>query len=280
MAWVEVEVRALAKIAALGALASCVALACATGGSRVDVGDDSNITETVSTTSGVGGQGGATTAGGFGGTPTMGGNGGEGGELPPCDEDPCRVMTPQCGCPVDQKCSLINYMRTCRAAGPGLHGETCTGDGDCAAGTFCLNIGGHRVCRDYCETNSDCLAPGGQCVIELGLNPGTEKWCSDNCDPVSNSGCTVGGSKCELLQQTSTTTWYTQCVAAGPGTQGAACSAIDDCAVGFGCLTVNAVSSCHQYCDVNAPVCPGSAPTCAQFETPVLIGAKEYGGCL
>ncbi len=281
MAFVRL-VRSASKLMLGGAFGAWLVVACATGGSRVDVGDDGNITET--TAGGNGGQGGTTapTAGGFGGTPTTttGGNGGAGGEEPPCDEDPCKVMAPQCGCPSDEKCSLLNYMRACRPAGNNSHGQTCVADSDCVAGTFCMNLGGHRVCRDFCESNADCVGPGGQCTIELGLNPGNEKWCSDNCDPITNGNCAVAGSKCELLQQNVTMDWYTQCVAAGTGTQGSACNSLDDCAPGFGCLTVNSVTSCHQYCDVDLPSCPGSAPTCASFETPVIVGTKEYGGCL
>ncbi len=280
MAWVHGK-RSLVRAGALVGLTTGLVAACATGGTRVDINDDGNITETVTSASS-GGAGGQTSAGGTGGMPTTGtsmdGGGGAGGMPEPCEEDPCKLMPPQCGCSMGDKCTFVGTDIGCASEGTGVHGDTCANDGDCAAGTLCLILGERSACRDFCDTDADCDAPGGQCVLELNPNPSTKNWCTDNCDPVSTVGCT--GGRCELGQDEVTMDWYTVCVGAGAGTQGAACSAIDDCAPGYGCLEVNNVDSCHRFCEVASPNCPASAPTCASFGAPAIIGNKEYGGCL
>jgi hypothetical protein len=256
--------------------------ACAKGASSTDEGSTTSTT-TTSTTGGMGGDGGMPTAGGMGGAPAgMGGMGGDGGMMEECSESPCKVTAPQCGCPDPlTKCSLQNYVRVCKTAGSGQAGDACDNDADCAAGTMCLFVAGLGVCRAFCEQDASCAPPGGLCTIELALSPGTEKWCSDNCDPITTAGCTLPGSKCELLQAADPPQpWYSVCVTAGTGVQGDPCNSLDDCAPGLGCLTVNSVSSCHQWCNVGAPNCPAAAPTCAPFDPVLTIGAIQYGGCL
>jgi hypothetical protein len=258
--------------------------ACAKGASSVDEGDTTTptTTTTTTTTGGMGGTGGEMPAG-MGGTPAgMGGMGGVGGEEPPCSESPCKVIAPQCGCEdPNTKCSLQSYMRTCKAKGSGQAGEACDNDADCDAGTMCLFIGGLGVCREFCDMDASCAPPGGLCQIELSLSPGTEKWCSDNCDPISGTGCTIAGSKCELLQAADPPQpWFSVCVDAGTGVAGAPCDSLDDCGVGLGCLTVSSVSTCHPWCNVDAPSCPVATPTCAPFNPVLMVGSIEYGGCL
>lgn len=280
MARVRSRSATLLRIVAVCGIASVVAVACATGSERVEQSEDDNLTETTAATGGSGGMGGslvtaATT------TSSTGGSGGTGGEDLTCTEDPCKVTEPQCGCPTGEKCTLLPglYTRACRDAGTAVHAETCADDLDCAPGTYCMNLAGHRVCRDYCEADTDCETPGGLCRVELGLNPGDEKWCSDNCDPISNAGCAIAGSKCiPVLDPTDT--WYTLCVAAGGSGQGQACSQHTDCGPGQGCLApTGQAAACRDYCDINAPSC--ATGTCTPFEDPKpVFGPIEYGGCL
>jgi hypothetical protein len=253
------------------AIASSIGAACATGASSTDETEE-DIEE------GGGGAGGtASTAGGFGGMPTTGGMGGEGGMELPCTEDPCKVVAPQCGCPEAQKCTMLAGMRTCRPAGSTPIGGTCASDTDCEAGTMCVGLGGLFTCHEFCAADPECAPPGGLCAIDLGAGP--EALCTENCDPISGSGCTLSGSKCELFNH-AMGFWYSGCMLAGAGIQGTACNNSDECGPGLGCLTVASVTSCHQWCNVNAPVCPVQAPTCANFDPPLVIGAVTYGGCL
>jgi hypothetical protein len=278
---VGVGSRALLKLAASCGFASVVVVACATGGAGVDTGVE-DITETTTASGGSGGSGGTggvlvTSAEATTTTSTAGGMGGQGGDDLMCEEDPCRVMAPQCGCPSGEKCTLQPgiYVRGCREAGTGAHGEVCTSDADCAPGTYCMLLGGHRVCRDFCESDTDCAAPGGRCQLDISFNMGDEMWCSDNCDPITNNGCP--GSKCELLLDENDA-WYTVCIGAGTGVQGTPCTSLNDCAAGYSCLDVGGDSRCRQWCDVSAPSC--NTGTCLSFQAPApTIGGTEYGGC-
>jgi len=113
--------------------------------------------------------------------------------------------------------------------------------------------------------------------MSISGDTGMQMFCSDNCDPVSNVGCNVPGSKC-LASLSSTNVGFSVCVGSGSGTQGQACTDPDDCAAGFNCANIDSVLQCARYCNVNSPQCMG-VETCLPYSTPLIIGSIEYGVC-
>ena len=254
----------------LVAIAACVAFTCAKGGGD---GDETIPSSTQST--GGGGTGGSAGMGGIGGMGGMGGQGNEGGT---CDEMPCKLVEPQCGCADAEACTLVQGERSCQPNGTKEEGENCQGLNVCVAGNLCVNYGGLGTCRHFCNVDTDCKQPGGACVLELNNVMPPQSVCSDNCDPPSNTGCIAMGGKCDLFLSM-TMQWFTVCAPTGPGMQDAPCTDSGDCALGYGCINDGMVELCRHYCDTQAPACPG-VTMCAGFNTPATVGAKTYGACL
>jgi hypothetical protein len=251
------------------ALVGCVAITCAKGAGDDEGGPDTTSAQTTAA-GGAGGQGGTGGTGGLGGFGGMGGFGGT------CSEMPCKLVEPQCGCADGEQCTLVQSMRSCEPDGTVEEGMNCSGL-NCMAGNLCLNYAGLSTCRHYCNDDLDCNQPGGQCV--LTLQNGTETFCSDNCDPPSNTGCIANGAKCDLFLAMDMQ-WFTLCAPDGNGTQDTPCDGPEDCALGYGCVTDGMmVTACRHYCDTMAPACPGITQ-CAGFTTPATVGVKTYGACL
>jgi hypothetical protein len=257
----------------LGVVGVCLAWAfsaCATGASS----DDSDVTDNSTTTTtggGMGGMGGGTTV-------TTGGMGGMGGTPIPCDDDPCKLTLPQCGCTADQKCDYNSNAgtRSCVADGTIPAQGECAGD-NCAAGALCLNLYSLSTCHAYCDSDMDCQGGGGKCLMTINGDMGNQMFCSDNCDPVSSVGCNVPGSKC-IGSLTTMNVGFSVCVGSGSGTQGQPCSLPNNCAAGFQCVNDGMTDLCARYCNMASPQCMG-IEQCIGFNTPLLIGSIEYGVC-
>jgi len=257
-----------------------VAAACAAGGGEGD--DGSGNGGSVSTSTGTGLVGGSD--GGTGGLGGIGGStGGEGGTELPCDEDPCKLVLPQCGCSPGEKCHLNggDGTRSCVPDGTIDPNEACSGS-NCKAGGLCLSLGSLSTCYSHCAVDEDCGGAGAVCIIKLNDGQGgtyPERFCSVNCDPPSGVGCSVPGSKCEAAYSQDELKSFSICVTAGTGTQGADCTAngMEDCASGFGCFVAGTVTQCLQYCNMGAPQC--QAGTCQNLATPIVIGSVTYGVC-
>lgn len=233
---------------------------------------------TSSSTTGSGGSGGSSGSGGSGGA---------------CAESPCKLVDPQCGCPNGKACS-INAMgsRVCVAEGPAMWNNACGAGNQCQAGTVCLSTpGAPGTCYKFCASDADCQAPGGLCVI--GVNDANMMQipnltlCSANCDPIANTGCSqVPGLKCTIGQeQAGQMRDFSECIAAGAGTQGASCAKEQDCAAGYACLTTNGGASynCYKYCNVIAPACGGimnCSPITDANKKNLQIGNTQFGACL
>ncbi len=270
-------------------------LACATGGvgSADDDGSDSaaNGSGTAGATTATGGASSSSdTSANTSGTTNSGTGGmtsatstaasGSGGN---CSESPCKVTSPQCGCANGQKCSLDGQgLRVCIADGNVAVGQSCIGP-ICMAGSMCLGNQTFANCKKFCNTDSECSAPGGLCIIQVDDGNGgsyKETWCSENCDPVSGTGCPLATGKCEIGQEsTPPNRFFTTCLQAGSGVQGQTCNLITDCASGYGCINYNNQDVCAKWCKTSSPSCPG-ATNCATFTTPMLIGSLEYGACI
>lgn len=271
------------------ALLTILSLSCAQGDSIVDGGDGDG--------SGNGGSGSGAAGSGNG-------NGNGSGTMktasasttaadgstttgPACEEDPCKLVEPQCGCMAGQACSVDGAGDLfCTEAGSAAWDAPCSATNKCVPGTLCAGYAaGLDSCAKFCNTDADCEAPGGLCAVTLndgmgGTLPGVTL-CSTNCSFTTN-GCAVPGTSCQLGIRNMTEP-FTLCAPSGTGTQGSTCTDSSGCASGFICLTTTAMDErCFQWCDVNAPVCPGGL-VCQQLEisagVPLVIGTTAYGAC-
>lgn len=206
-----------------------------------------------------------------------------------CIQQPCDILT-ACGCP-GEACDVdpddLNGT-ACRpiTTPPPAEGGACGGTINCAAGAVCL--GNPGSCRNYCDDNSDCGQPRGQCLITVtdGTNPipGIPKTCTSNCDPtnVALGGC-LATQKCSLfiLDVGGVDTNIVGCATAGAGVQGANCTTnamADDakCAKDHLCVTQGANNTCKKACVVGTACAVG---TCTAFTTAFIVGGTNYGFC-
>jgi hypothetical protein len=265
-------------------------VACAKGGAFVGTGgsSDGGSGGEQTTSTGNGGTTGSTTStgatGGSGGSTTTTG----GTTTTMCDEAPCKLVAPQCGCPDGEMCSIKNTGDiACHAPGTKQLDEECVGLYGCDAGLLCLNASSTKsVCGKYCDDDSQCS--GGLCLIELTdpSNPPQSlpgvTLCTDDCSPLTNAGCQANlGLSCQIGQeQTGQMRTFTICSGSGSGAQGSTCVDSEDCAVGSACFTLSDNSLvCLKYCNVGNPVCPGAA-ACSPFSEPLIYKGIEYGACL
>lgn len=206
---------------------------------------------------------------------------------PACAEDPCKLTVPQCGCAPGEQCSVDGSGIACSPMGNTGNGQACTGF-DCSPGLLCVNTTASvSTCAKFCDSDSDCTAPGGLCII--GLNDANQNpipgvtLCTENCDPTTNIGCPVGGTACEVAQENGgQMRFLTHCAPAGAGQQDAVCVSSADCAPKFDCYnTTNPTAvKCLKNCKASAPNgCPAGT-ACQFFATPVIVGGEEYGACL
>jgi hypothetical protein len=171
-------------------------------------------------------------------------------------------------------------------------GQSCGAGAECAPGLLCVLTDPTpptvSTCAKFCEVDGDCTAPGGLCI--LGLNDGSGGLipdvllCTEDCSPVTNVGCPIAGTACQLgKEQDGLGRLFTRCGPAGAGTQNAACATTDDCAAGYGCITPQGSNAvCLRWCNVAQPSCPGIT-TCVPLTIDganVQIGAVQYGACL
>lgn len=203
-----------------------------------------------------------------------------------CPVLPC-TLSPQCGCPANQSCDIdpADLMgNVCRAVNvPGKETSSCSSFSECATGYVC--VGGE--CERYCDDNTDCAQPRGQCVVQLvdanqAAIPGAVV-CSSNCDPgVANNSayCPSAASKCGIFTATFGGADHdiAACTAPGTGVHGTACTDDSTCGVQTLCTNVGTLA-CRRICKVTSD-CSGLAGTsCLHFSTPLTIGGTEYGVC-
>jgi hypothetical protein len=200
-----------------------------------------------------------------------------------CTENPCKLTPPQCGCAAGEQCSLVGVNRQCIPAGNVGQGQDC-GASDCSVGLQCIQTTPTvATCMAFCEDDNDCVAPGGLCVVTLSDGMGGSipdaTLCTENCNPISNVGCPVAGTSCQVGQEsTGLMRFLTFCTEAGNKTQYALCNpSANDCAPGYGCFNDGIDDLCLKYCDFgNGGVCPAGA-SC--FDIQVQIGNTFYGAC-
>jgi hypothetical protein len=202
-----------------------------------------------------------------------------------CATQPCDILT-QCGCSSLESCDLSDSDNgtACRGTSGGVEGSSCGISTACAARYTCAFLGDAGSCLRYCASNADCIAPRGQCAIQL-LDSADQPipgalLCTSNCDPIaiSNPLCPAGWS-CDAF--TVGSHQIADCRVAGTGVQGQACSDAAPCAAGFTCITLSATASqCRRICSPPANTgCPAST-TCAAFTPPFVVGGTQYGQCV
>lgn len=204
-----------------------------------------------------------------------------------CAVQPCSIL-PQCGCtdPAAPACDLgSGSANECRnATSTGVEGTACPAVTSCAAGYTCVGGGNNFDCEKYCASNSDCMGPRGQCVVQLtdGTNPiAGAVVCSSNCDPstATNSLCPANWT-CDLFTATYMNVDHAiaDCRLAGSAGNNVACSTTVACAAGYSCVNTGS-NVCKKLCNKTANTgC--STGACTSFTTPVTIGGTEYGVCL
>ena len=192
-------------------------------------------------------------------------------------EEPCRLLSPQCGCAASEMCGWDTFTpRACVAIGTPAAGATCGSSYDCAPGAGCLELGnGAGQCMPWCDAPADC-APGASCVRLWWT--GAIGVCSTVCDPIMNTGCPAPLA-CSLGLGTEVPTAQTvvSALCANLGAAGgvdAACSGPLDCQSGLACYG----STCRPVCRMD--VAASCAGTCGPFAPRAFIGAVEYGGCI
>ena len=207
-----------------------------------------------------------------------------------CAESPCRLVTPQCGCPGGQSCYLSGATRLCSATGASAEGAVCTGVASCATGLICINVSSGTTavnqCHRFCDTDSNCVGTGSLCAYTLsdgagGAVPGA-RVCSRSCSPTAQTGCSAG-TACHIFRESTGAMRYFFDCAAPVGTGGAyaSCTDISDCRAGFAC--VGTPGTCLRYCSSvgGSGVAAGcsSFELCYGFTTPLRVGTTEYGVC-
>jgi hypothetical protein len=271
-----------------GALA--VVLGCAQGSALSSNGGDGGSGAS-------GGDGGAGATGGQGAGP-LGGSAGEGpgpgpgpggsggsGAGTPCDESPCKLTSPQCGCASGEKCTLDNAGdRLCVEDGTAAPNAMCDANQDCAAGAICLGEAALGYCAPFCDQDSECDGTN-ICAVQLGDGSGgtipNVTMCSSSCNLANASGC-PSGLGCVLGQESAgQQRFFTMCFAAGNATSGS-CANPGVCAPGYGCYNDGTSDVCIQNCNVNAPIC--ASGTCLAINDgngqPVVVNGFALGACV
>lgn len=198
-------------------------------------------------------------------------------------------MSPQCGCGVDEKCSIDgDGDRLCVDDGTRTQGQQCDDSfGDCEAGALCLYVfdTGNALssCSRFCSSDSECEGQGGLCTLGVEGVDGVEL-CSDNCDLVSGSGCAIAGTVCELGfdDAVDPDRYFTVCSGdTGTGTQYDACDPAVGCSAGNVCLETQTAGElvCFQWCSSAASACPDDLVCFTGFDPPIAIGSVDYGVC-
>jgi len=189
-----------------------------------------------------------------------------------------------CGCDVaaGQKCSIGPTSKRCASAGEKLEWDECANDGECAAGTACVEYpmgGGTMRCLQFCDVDHACpLSPEEACFINITSDLGS--LCGEVCNLLSQD-CQLEGQNCHALSVVAAEKGG--CVTAGASTQGGPCGAGSGqaCAEGFNCVTPDGSTEhiCAKLCDRGQgdADCSGlsGGPTCKP-----LAGHTQTGICL
>lgn len=202
-----------------------------------------------------------------------------------CGGNECSIVTGD-GCPIAQGCYFLSRgpntepMAICQPTGFGTDGTPCMAQQDCQSGWDC--VPGLRVCRKLCCFGDDSACPSGQrCATRYvwmdaaGTTLQTDgAYCSGSttCDPLAQTGCGTEACYTDTPGDGSVI-----CAMAGPGTEGEACVALNDCAAGLYCVGSGAGTQCHRYCAVSTGMPCGAGQTCTPLGFPAPL--EDLGMC-
>ena len=189
-------------------------------------------------------------------------------------------LVPQCGCTLAETCEVEDDTGSvdCVTAGLAAMGSACVNTSGCARGLTCI----YGTCHAYCDKpGSACTAPKtGGCEQVKNSSGGALpnlSVCRVACDLRDLTACgpsgTAGTGVCMV------DAGNTDCVKGGTRVAGQTCTPANDCGPGLVCAgTAAAGNTCKKWCRVGTADC-GGAIACNGFQTKVMVGTVEYGGC-
>ncbi len=187
-----------------------------------------------------------------------------------CDEDPCRLVGPQCGCDDSEACYLENATtRACRSAGTVPEGGSCSdfsAGGRCARGSSCLDFGLFQGCKRSCETSADCEDAA---LCAWTARPAGDLFCTSPCNVLTNVGCS-GDLKCGLLL-TREGDWYSDCFGTGARGVESSCDFHSQCGPGLGCIR----GQCLTWCSTD-----GDCSAMRRCDLVATVEGDRFGGCV
>jgi hypothetical protein len=205
------------------------------------------------------------------------------------DADTCDVMDDGGGgCGAGECCYLDDgEAPVCVAGGVATQGEDCAAADACSCGFTCIGpAAGQTTCAHWCAfgvgAGSDANCPiGSLCVISLasqvneGAVLGMVCKIPDLCDPLVQD-CDAGDA-CYVLRDDGTA----DCYAPGDHAPGDPCEYLNDCGVGYACVSAGASNMCLKYCNFdngNADCTDPGFGTCTDQTMQSPTGA-EIGVC-
>ncbi|HKP59325.1 MAG TPA: hypothetical protein VJV78_21525 [Polyangiales bacterium] len=203
----------------------------------------------------------------------------------PSGRGPCDTA-PQCGCPADQSCRVIDADGTtaCRPIGNAAPYSSCEHGNVCPKGYACVG----DLCKLLCDGRNPETCPSGRCGAlhwdDDREVPGAFA-CAVDCNPANPNARGNGyeacgnGATCHYLDD------RTDCTAVAPNasSSGGSCADAagnaDDslCVAGYKCLPTTL--TCNRYCELGGVnTCP-SGQACTSFTERPRIGSFEIGFC-
>jgi hypothetical protein len=221
---------------------------------------------TTSTGGGAGGTGGIDPS-----TSTSSGAGGDGGPKP------CRLLHDVEDCGAKMRCTIVDdntgqtgCVNLAQVPLPAY--SRCDDDKGCPQGTWCDQR--TFACMPFCATANDCLP--GFCVAARNASdltiPGASV-CTAHCDPVAATPCGVNAT-CTYDANVADF----DCFLSHNKVDGAACSALNDCAKGLVCAGNLCSKWCHPAGNLNDPTC--TSGICDMFSDILpKYNGDVYGYC-
>jgi hypothetical protein len=193
-----------------------------------------------------------------------------------CDESPCRLVAPQCGCLAGAACYPAGTGARCALPGTTPVGEPCLTHLDCLPGLGCVANAPDptvtRLCRRLCLVGLDC--PSGTCATGSVERAGV---CTDECDPLTDTGCSAGLS-CYLITvervDDMATVRAAACAEAGTAADGEPCDEATRCQGGLVCD--RDTMTCVPLCELGS-TCPSPYTFCSP--SGLFIDDVEVGVC-
>ncbi len=147
--------------------------------------------------------------------------------------------------------------------------SACGADGECPKGSGCFVVDSGGNCLPYCSSTHPTCPDGGACMYSV---QGTSDFqlCgqTDNCDPVSGTGCTTVGEGCYLVDFDGNGV----CTTAGTGATGSSCSSLTQCLPGNICADAGQGIRCIKLCATTGDCASGTCQHIGQNGLPPGTG--------